>query len=134
MLLSSPIMSCHLLWQNGLVGTRPIPQDERILSDDDLKHLRQPATAWLANPDNQKNPSGEGELNDLVYDWQDISTTESVSTWLTSVTDKDEVCLNVLLLLRYDGIRTNIGHYQGLKLSTLAEFFGGEEYIMKMIR
>lgn len=127
-------MSCHLLWQNGLVGTRPIPQDERILSDDDLKHLRQPATAWLANPDNQKNPSGEGELNDLVYDWQDISTTESVSTWLTSVTDKDEVCLNVLLLLRYDGIRTNIGHYQGLKLSTLAEFFGGEEYIMKMIR
>ena len=69
-----------------------------------------------------------------MYDWQDISTTESVSTWLTLVTDKDEVCFNVLLLLRYDGIRTNIGHYQGLKLSTLAEFFGGEEYIMKMTR
>ncbi|EFN7977348.1 hypothetical protein ED769_24030 [Escherichia coli] len=69
-----------------------------------------------------------------MYDWQDISTTESVSTWLTSVTDKDEVCLKVLLLLRYDGIRTNIDHYQGLKLSTLAEFFDGEEYIMKMIR
>ena len=53
-------MSRHLLWQNGLVGTRPIPQDERILSDDDLKHLRQPVTAWLANPDNQKNLLAKG--------------------------------------------------------------------------
>ncbi|MGG7246508.1 hypothetical protein ACQ7B5_00745 [Escherichia coli] len=53
-------MSRHLLWQNGLVGTRPIPQDERILSDDDLKHLRHPATAWLANPDNQKTLLAKG--------------------------------------------------------------------------
>ncbi|EOW5594018.1 hypothetical protein ACOXPZ_005342, partial [Escherichia coli O115:H10] len=74
-----------------------------------------------------------GELSDLVYAWREISTTESVATWLTSVTDKDDVFLEVLLRLRYDGIRTNIGRYQGLKLNTLAEFFGGEEYILKRL-
>lgn len=123
----------HLLWQNGLVGTRPIPPNERILGDDDLRHLRQQAAAWLENPDNQEAILANEELNDLVYAWQEISTTESVAAWLTSVTDKDDVFLEVLLLLRYDGIRTNIGRYQGLKLSTLAEFFGGEEYIKKRL-
>ncbi|WP_080172083.1 hypothetical protein [Salmonella enterica] len=123
----------HLLWQNGLVGTRPIPPNERILGDDDLRHLCQQAAVWLKNPDNQEAILANEELNDLVYAWQEISTTESVAAWLTSVTDKDDVFLKVLLLLRYDGIRTNIGRYQGLKLSTLGEFFGGEEYIRKRL-
>ncbi|EBW9942072.1 hypothetical protein F0858_20080 [Salmonella enterica] len=123
----------HLLWQNGLVGTRPIPPNERILGDDDLRHLCQQAAAWLKNPDNQEAILANEELNDLVYAWQEISTTESVAAWLTSVTNKDDVFLKVLLLLRYDGIRTNIGRYQGLKLSTLGEFFGGEEYIRKRL-
>ena len=124
----------HLLWQNGLVGTRPIPQDKRILGDDDLRHLCQQAAEWLENPDNQEVILANGELNDLVYAWQEISTTKSVAAWLTSVTtDKDDVFLKILLRLHYDGIRTNIGHYQGLKLSSLGEFFGGEEYILKRL-
>ncbi|HBN5818193.1 TPA: NTPase [Escherichia coli] len=123
----------HLLWQNGLAGTRPVPQNERVLGNDDLRHLCQQAAAWLENPDNQEAILANGELSDLVYAWREISTTESVATWLTSVTDKDDVFLEVLLRLRYDGIRTNIGRYQGLKLNTLAEFFGGEEYILKRL-
>ncbi len=33
----------HLLWQNGLAGTRPVPPNERVLGNDDLRHLCQQA-------------------------------------------------------------------------------------------
>ena len=123
----------HLLWQNGLAGSRPAPLNERVLGDDDLKYLSQKATAWLEDPDNKDAILENAELSELVYAWREFSTTKAVAAWLASVTGKDEVFLEVLLRLRYEGIRTNVGRYQGLKLSTVAEFFGGEEYILERL-
>lgn len=65
------------------------------------------------------------------HGWREISNTEAVMAWLASVTDEDEIFLEVLLQLRYVGIRTDTGRYQGLLLSNVGEFFGGKEYIIE---
>lgn len=102
-----------------------------MLSNGDLRHLCQIAAAWLEYPYNQNSILANAKLSDLVYAWREISNTEAVMAWLAWVTDEDEIFLEVLLQLRYVGIRTDTGRYQGLLLSNVGEFFGGKEYIME---
>lgn len=120
----------HLLWQNGLAGDRPVYEQDRVLSDPELKKLCATASAWLESPDSEGAIGRLTDLSGLVYAWRDISSPKAVATWIASVTqDNDEEFLQVLIKLRYDGVSSDIGRYRGLRLSTVAEVFGGGEYI-----
>ncbi|MEI7152670.1 MULTISPECIES: KAP family P-loop NTPase fold protein [Pectobacterium] len=123
----------HQLWQNGLAGNRPAYEQDRILSDSELNILCATTSVWLESPDNDGLLRGQEDLSSLVYAWREISSPDAVATWLRSVTQEDEDFLRVLLRLRYDGISSDIGRYQGLNLSAIAELFKGDNVIRERL-
>lgn len=114
----------HQLWQNGLAGNRPVYETDRVLTDSELRALCATTAAWLENPDNKATIWQQKDLSQLIYAWREISSPEAVTAWIASVTRADEDFLQVLLWLRYDGISSAIGRYQGLRLSDAAMIFG----------
>lgn len=114
----------HQLWQNGLAGNRPAYEKDKVLDDGDLRSLCATTAAWLENPDNKATIWQQKDLSQLIYAWREISSPEAVTAWIASVTRADEDFLQVLLWLRYDGISSAIGRYQGLRLSDAAMIFG----------
>lgn len=124
----------HLLWQNGLAGNRPAMSQDRVMADETLKTLRFTAAGWLENPENRDAILANADLSELVYAWQEISSTEAVATWMASVTREDKEFLKILLSLRHTGVRSDTGRYQGLRLSSISDFFkGGSEAIQARI-
>lgn len=123
----------HLLWQNGLAGNRPAYERDKVLTDSELEILRSTASVWLASPDGNSTLEKLTDLSELVYAWRDISSPETVAEWIRSLTHEDEDFLRVLIQLRYDGTRSAIGSYKGLRLSAIGEFFGGSDHIQKRL-
>jgi hypothetical protein len=119
----------HLLWQNGLAGNRPAFEQNRMLSNEELKTLCDAVSGWLESPDNKETFLELTDLSGLVYAWREISSPEAVAAWTKSVTQDDENFLLVLLKMRFKGISSATGHYRGLRLSTMGEFFGGADYV-----
>lgn len=120
----------HLLWQNGLVGNRAAHPQDRVLSNDELKSLCLTASNWLEDPDNRDIIHTSANLASLLFAWRDISSSEAVASWFTSVTRDDRAYLELLLRLRTEGIRSDIGRYRALRLDSLAEFIGEKTHVM----
>lgn len=119
----------HLLWQNGIVGNRSAYTSERVMSNEELKTLRIIASNWLEDPNNKDIIFEKADVYSLVFGWREISSTEAVAIWMKSVTKEDVDFLNMLLRMRYNGLRSDIGRYQGLRLSDIGEFFGSENNV-----
>lgn len=123
----------HLLWQNGLAGNRPAYPQDQVLSNDELKALCVTASDWLEDPDNRDIIHTSADLASLLFAWRDISSSEAVAFWFTSVTRDDEAYLKLLLKLRTEGIRSDTGRYRALRLGSLTEFIGEKYDVMRRL-
>lgn len=123
----------HLLWQHGLAGNRPAYPQDQFLSKDELKALCVIASDWLEDPDNRDVLHASADLASLLFAWRDISSSEAVATWVTSVTRDDKAFLKLLLRLRTEGIRSDTGRYRVLRLGQLTEFIGEKKDVMRRL-
>lgn len=123
----------HLVWQNGMAGDRPEPVDKRVCNDDELTQLCEIYSSRLEDADVKKLISQFDDLPGFIFAWKDISTTATVSAWMTTVTRDDESFLQMLLQLRYRGLSSVTGYYRALRLSDIAEFLGGEKTVSQRL-
>jgi hypothetical protein len=123
----------HLVWQNGMAGDRPEPVDKRVCNDDELTQLCEIYSSRLEDADVKKLLSQFDDLPGFIFAWKDISTTATVSAWMTTVTRDDESFLQMLLQLRYRGLSSVTGYYRALRLSDIAEFLGGEKTVSQRL-
>lgn len=123
----------HLVWQNGMAGTRPEPEENRVFADNELTQL---CTIFCQRLDDRELSDRFIHFEDLpgfIFAWKDIGTTALVCTWVASKIRDDESFLKLLLQLRYRGLSSATGYYRALRLSDIAEFLEGEETVTQRL-
>lgn len=123
----------HLVWQNGMAGNRPESAESRVCTDGELMQLCNIYCRRLEDSELRDRFIHFDDLPGFIFAWKDISTTASVSAWMTSVTHDDKSFLQMLLQLRYRGLSSATGYYRALRLSDIAEFLGGEEMVSQRL-
>lgn len=120
-----------LLWQNGLVGNRVVPEQERVLTDVELNDVRNHFCERIINDGELKSQLPEERaLGGFVWAWHDIAGLESLKAWIVQHCANDEAFLALILSLRSHIISSSRGHYLALKVSDIAHLFGGEEVLL----
>ncbi|GKV93185.1 phage T7 exclusion protein [Pectobacterium carotovorum subsp. carotovorum] len=122
-----------LLWQNGMAGNRPVPEPERILTDEELNRVRDRVRDRLFNEDLKLSLLERGELGDFVWAWKEIAGSESLVSWIKQNSIDDKAFLMLMLNLRSHIVSSATGHYLTLNIKEIAHFFGGEEEITKRL-
>ncbi|WP_220089951.1 KAP family P-loop NTPase fold protein [Lonsdalea populi] len=116
-----------LLLQNGLVGNRPAPESEKILSDADLIKVRNCIKDRLDKMNIDLSNLDEAVMKDFVWAWRYISGANSLESWIENTTEED--FLKILLNLRSRIFTSNLGLIKVLREEELYEFMGGNEKI-----
>ncbi|MEQ5128083.1 P-loop NTPase fold protein [Providencia alcalifaciens] len=122
-----------LLWQNELVGNRPAPVKERLLSDEELNLVRNKYYDRINSVELQSILPEENGLGSFVWAWQDIAGVESTIAWISKYSHSDKIFLAILLSLRTHIISSAIGNYLSLKIESISPFFAGEEQLSKRL-
>ncbi|RAT32607.1 hypothetical protein AU493_16270 [Lonsdalea populi] len=112
-----------LLLQNGLVGNRPAPESEKILSDADLIKVRNCIKDRLDKMNIDLSNLDEAVMKDFVWAWRYISGANSLESWIENTTEED--FLKILLNLRSRIFTSNLGLIKVLREEELYEFMGG---------
>jgi len=122
-----------LLWQNGLAGDRAEPEQDRILTNEELGSVRRQFCDRLNGVELQSVLPQADDLGGVVWAWQDIAGSESLITWITQHCISDEAFLKLLLSLRSHIISSASGHYLALNIKNICHLFGGEEKLLKRL-
>ncbi|WP_426445995.1 KAP family P-loop NTPase fold protein [Siccibacter colletis] len=123
----------HLLWQNGLAGNRVLPEQERILTNEELEQVRSHFYKRI-NGDKRMSQLPVGiSLRSFVWAWRDIAGEEALKAWITQHSASDEDFLTLVLSLRNHIISSSHGHYLVLDLSDVGYMFGGDELLLNKL-
>ncbi|KMK81824.1 KAP family P-loop NTPase fold protein [Pectobacterium brasiliense] len=122
-----------LLWQNGMAGNRPVPEPERILTDEELNRVRDRFRDRMFNEDLKLSLLERDELGGFVWAWKEIAGSESLVSWIKQNSIDDKAFLVLMLNLRSHIVSSATGHYLTLNIKEIAHFLGGEEEITRRL-
>ncbi|WP_323644513.1 P-loop NTPase fold protein [Pectobacterium versatile] len=120
----------HLLRQNGLSGDNPTSVHERVFSDDELNGIRITLATRLNDIRIKNKLFDLSNLLGYFSAWQEITSVETVRTWVSTASNTDQDFLKLLYCLRYKGVSSARGPYLALDLSYISKLLDDEKGII----
>lgn len=122
-----------LLLQHGLVGNRPAPEHERLMSRQELEILKDALSRRLSNVTVRKTIMRHERLLGYLYACRDIQGIDPVKQWIDEASQSDAEFLRLLLKLCSAVSSSDRGLYYKLDLSAVSAFFQSEDSIIRRL-
>lgn len=108
------------LWDNGIVGNRPRPESERIVTDDELRTAKKVIRKRLSDKGVQSSLEPLPDLGGFMFGWKELCGKNMPTKWADTLWDDDIRLANFLLGLRHQAMSDRV--YRPLAKSTVSEF------------
>lgn len=116
------------LWTNGVVGDRSKPQDQWVLTDEDLEAGGKVLEERIEQA--SKNLASVADFSSLIWGWRDLSGADSIKRWIEQFASDDRGLLSFLMSLRSWAVSDHV--YYPLRRSAIEIFFDYEEVLGRM--
>lgn len=118
----------HHLFAHGLVGDRSKPEEQWVLTAEELTDGGKRLESRIAQ-DSQMLPLIQ-DFGSFVWGWRDLAGLEVVKTWITTQSKDDHLFLWILKSLRSWAVSDKV--YYPLRRSTVEDFFDYDTTITRL--